>query len=825
MPILINDNTARVQYTATAGQTVFIVPYEFFEVGDLKVYNGDTLLAYNVSPSSASQYSVTGAGVTGGGSITLGAPGATISSVITIVRDIPIKRITDFPNAGPFNIQALNTELDKLTAVQQNLETDLDNRVLRLGDSDTPNTLSAIPNKAARQNKLLGFDVQGQPVAYDTASLATLVAYATAFADTFTGDGIDTTFTLSGDPAVIANLDVSINGVTQVPLTDYTLSGTTLTTTTPVPNGAVMLVKFKEGLPNYSGDAQDIRYTAGFSGAVQQNVKTKLEQYVSVKDFGAVGDGVTNDTVAIQAAIDAFPNGVTVYFPRGTYRVTAQIVVNTKIALLGDGIASENGTGSTFRGASCILRDFAGSDATVAMNGDVSSIDGLDIDGDGNGTGDQVQVWGSRVQIGKLSTRNSGNDGVRIGKTNAGASDTNSNFWGIEYLITCGNAANGIRIDDTNTSTTLSYPLGLANANAGYAVLIDARTNGGDGVQLGNCNDNVFVNVGSQDNTGIGIHFKTDGTNSGPRCNTILGNDSEANVGNDIQIDAATLPVSGPGLYNKIYGNRSVAVNSRIVDNSTGSLIWQWSSNLLSTGYQFGKSVAAYNTSGNASFDGYAGANAAVTRIITTPVGTTGARQEFWTKKDVGALSLQAYIGDDGTFAFNPTGATGGFGILVSKVVADTTTPGIQIGDSGAGGFFSRINMVGDGSGSDTKIAFYNSTGFTGSITTSATSTAYNVSSDYRLKEDVSVADGSAALAAVMSWPIKSFKWKTTEQSDIGVIAHELQAVKPTAVSGEKDAMRNGEIDPQGVDYSKLVPELVAAVQHLAARVAALETK
>jgi hypothetical protein len=110
MPILINDNTARVQYTATAGQTVFIVPYEFFEVGDLKVYNGDTLLTYNASPSSASQYSVTGAGVTGGGSITLGAPGATVSNILTIVRDIPIKRLTDFPNAGPFNIQALNAE-------------------------------------------------------------------------------------------------------------------------------------------------------------------------------------------------------------------------------------------------------------------------------------------------------------------------------------------------------------------------------------------------------------------------------------------------------------------------------------------------------------------------------------------------------------------------------------------------------------------------------------------------------------------------------------------------------------------------------------------
>jgi hypothetical protein len=366
MPILINDNTARVQYTATAGQTVFIVPYEFFEVGDLKVYNGDTLLAYNVSPSSASQYSVTGAGVTGGGSITLGAPGAAVSNVITIVRDIPIKRITDFPNAGPFNIQALNAELDKLTAVQQNLETDLDNRVIRLGDSDTPNTLSALPNKAARQNKLLGFDVQGQPTAYDAASLATLVAYATAYADTFTGDGIDTTFTLSGDPAVIANLDVSINGVTQVPLTDYTLSGTTLTTTTAVPNGAVMLVKFKEGLPNSSGAAQDFALTpngyttainvqAGFdnlgssagtskvgfiqagTGAQARPAQAKLRETVSVKDFGAVGDGVADDTAEIQAAIDAAPEGGAIYFPNGTYAISAALIVDKAITLYGDG--------------------------------------------------------------------------------------------------------------------------------------------------------------------------------------------------------------------------------------------------------------------------------------------------------------------------------------------------------------------------------------------------------------------------------------------------------------------------------------------------------
>jgi len=573
--------------------------------------------------------------------------------------------------------------------------------------------------------------------------------------------------------------------------------------------------------------SNDVTYTPAGTGAVATTVQAKLRQYVSVLDFGAnTTPGTTDMTAAINAAIAALSSGGVVFFPPGTYRVTSQIVVASKVQLVGTGYASENSINPSARGATCILRGFAGTNATIALNGDTSGIDMIDVDGNLQGTGDGVQVWGSRVKIGSISTRNHGGDGVRIGKTDAGPSTINANFWGINYLVTCGNTKNGLRIDDTNTTTSLSYPLGLANANAGYATLIDARTNGEDGVQLGNCNDNVFVNVGSQDNAGIGIHFKTDGTNAGPRANTILGNDSEANVGNDIQIDAATLPASAPGLYNKIYGNRSVAVNSRIVDNSTGSMVIQWNKDMIANGYSQGKAVSAYNLAGDASFDGYAGVNSAATRVITKAVGTTGARQEIWTKKDAGALALRGYWGDDGSLVFNPTGtSTGGAGILIGKTAGDTTTPGIQIGDLGTGNFYTRINMVGDGTSSDTKFAFYNGNGQVGSIVTSGTATAYNISSDYRLKDSVQAADGAAALASVMSWPIRSFTWRANGQRDIGVIAHELQAVKPTAVSGEKDAMRNGEIDPQGVDYSKLVPELVAAVQYLAERVADLERK
>ena len=122
MALQISDTTPRIQYTATSGQTSFSVPFEFFDVADLKVYNGTTLLTYSTSPASASQYSVTGAGVTGGGSITLGGSGATLNDTITIVRDLAIARLSDFPVSGNFPIQTLNTELDKIVAMLQQLE-------------------------------------------------------------------------------------------------------------------------------------------------------------------------------------------------------------------------------------------------------------------------------------------------------------------------------------------------------------------------------------------------------------------------------------------------------------------------------------------------------------------------------------------------------------------------------------------------------------------------------------------------------------------------------------------------------------------------------
>jgi hypothetical protein len=85
--------------------------------------------------------------------------------------------------------------------------------------------------------------------------------------------------------------------------------------------------------------AADIIFLQAGAGAVARTVESKLRDTVSVKDFGAVGNGVADDTAAIQAAIDSFASGNgTVYFPTGSYKVSSTITVSkNRIHLTGAG--------------------------------------------------------------------------------------------------------------------------------------------------------------------------------------------------------------------------------------------------------------------------------------------------------------------------------------------------------------------------------------------------------------------------------------------------------------------------------------------------------
>jgi len=119
----------------------------------------------------------------------------------------------------------------------------------------------------------------------------------------FVGNGVTVAFTLSSAPSTKLATSVFINGVYQEK-DSYTVIGNTLTFNTAPPLASGIEVMTNETGVIGSTNATLVSYTAGFAGAIQQTVQTKLEQTISVKDFGAVCDGVTNDTAAVQAAVN-----------------------------------------------------------------------------------------------------------------------------------------------------------------------------------------------------------------------------------------------------------------------------------------------------------------------------------------------------------------------------------------------------------------------------------------------------------------------------------------------------------------------------------------
>ncbi len=200
MTILSANNTPRVSYTATSSQTAFTIPFEFFNITDLKVYKNTALMTFNSSASTNTTYKVTGTSSTtdsayefgDGGTVTFGS-GLTSGDIVVIIRETPIERTSDFAVNGTFDVTALNTQQDKFTSMIADIDQQ-SSRSLKLYDYDTVSATTFIPVKATRANKILSFDTDGnvavstQPLAGGvTVSSLSAGASATASYNTSTG--------------------------------------------------------------------------------------------------------------------------------------------------------------------------------------------------------------------------------------------------------------------------------------------------------------------------------------------------------------------------------------------------------------------------------------------------------------------------------------------------------------------------------------------------------------------------------------------------------------------------------------------------------------
>jgi hypothetical protein len=167
------------------------------------------------------------------------------------------------------------------------------------------------------------------------------------------------------------------------------------------------------------------------------------------------------------------------------------------------------------------------------------------------------------------------------------------------------------------------------------------------------------------------------------------------------------------------------------------------------------------------------------------------------------------------------------------NLLVGTTTVHGQITSLSDGTKFQYASYNTDTSGvSQISFRFIRNGVDVGSITTTSSATAFNISSDYRLKENVVPLAGAADRLAQI--PVHRFNFIADPDKTVdGFIAHEVQAFVPEAVTGEKDAVdKDGKPVHQGIDQSKLVPLLTAALQEalteiadLKARVAALEAQ
>jgi hypothetical protein len=202
---------------------------------------------------------------------------------------------------------------------------------------------------------------------------------------------------------------------------------------------------------------------------------------------------------------------------------------------------------------------------------------------------------------------------------------------------------------------------------------------------------------------------------------------------------------------------------------------------------------------------------AAIDAVVESGIGTndTPGAIRFYTNSGTTAASERVRITGSGSLLVNETTPTAMVNVTNNNQAASTL---LALEDKG-------------GTGAHTQISFSNTNGQVGTINTSGSATAYNTSSDYRLKENIT--DLTGATDRLKQLAPKRFNFLNDADTTVdGFIAHEVSSIVPEAITGEKDEVDdNGDPVYQGIDQSKLVPLLVATIQELEARIAALESK
>jgi hypothetical protein len=622
--------------------------------------------------------------------------------------------------------------------------------------------------------------------------------------DTMTGDGSDTTLTLSINPVNENNTQVFIDGVYQSKA-NYSISGTTLTFSTAPPNGSsVEVMTMTQTDINVPVDGTIT--SAKLSGDLT------LPGDLSFADSNKAIFGAGSDLQIYHDGSDSYivDNGTGDLLIRAENNLFLKRTNSDETYLSG----AVNGAVTLFHNNNAkIATTISGIDVTGTL---VS--DGLTVDNNGSIVFNDPQATDT-VLIGT-------NDNELILRTDDGdiTLKTNEN----KQQLRVSNNGDISFYEDTGTTAKLVWDASAESLGIGTSSPSEKLTiQSGNLNFMGGTNDAQYIKFGDTGDDDIGNIFYYHGNNNmvfttnaseamriDASGNLLVGKTSAgaANIGVGIQpsgILVASRSSNISGLFNRTTSDGDIVDFRK--DNTTVGSIGTANSGDLYIG----------NDDTTLLFAG--GSDAII------PRGTAGASRDA--AIDLGSsnhrfqdLNLSTNIHQGAT-----TPSSSAAGVISEAVGRATYSRG-----SGTGGFGHLI--------------FINGNGTVGTVVTSGSATAYNTSSDYRLKENVVAMSGATERLK----QLKPSRFNFIADADTtvdGFLAHEVQAVVPEAIAGDKDGMMDEEYevtpavldddgnvvteavmgtrsvpDYQGIDQSKLVPLLVATIQELEARITALES-
>lgn len=425
----VSSNTPRADYDCNGVTTNFTVPFQFFLTNEIKVLKTDTTVTPNVVTTLAltTDYVVTGGAGSTGAITTVSTFPTGIK--LSILPNLPLTQLTHYIPGDPFPAASHEAALDRLDLQDQQLSEQMSRALILPPTTVGVDTTMPIPVA----NTALGWN--------STATgLATLASFNTAaYVGTPLMDGVGQ----AGDgSAYAAGTHRHPTDTSRAPTASPTFTGTATfvnqtTTGTVTVTGATIT-----GL-----NASSVNFTQTGTGAITSNLDAKAKQVKSVLEYGAVGDGVTDDSVNIQKAIDANKGG-RINFPQGYNFLCAGILLDgstynsTILHIDGTVTMKASGGGTNFQSTvwGCIIGH---------------SVDGLAIEGPGiingnranqpNNTGEHCIVIAgcSNWSVRNLRISEIRGDGIYIGQATLSSSSTDSSNGFIGNLIGANTADDG----------------------------------------------------------------------------------------------------------------------------------------------------------------------------------------------------------------------------------------------------------------------------------------------------------------------------------------------------------------------------------------------